>query len=115
MALFQVVWEYNALVMNDIQLVVPARWLSFMTRAVYFHTTLSAIQYYINIGIFLVYQYCPKMWYLHSLESACVRKKLKTLDHKNGLVLSKTPVQYLGPKVHFFPEKFAMAVYRIIY
>ena len=45
MALFQVVWEYTALVMNDIHLAVPARWISFMMHAVYSHTTLNAIQY----------------------------------------------------------------------
>ena len=40
--------------MNDIHLAVPARWISFMTRAVYSHTTLNAIQHQ-NPGMF---QYC---------------------------------------------------------
>ena len=57
MALFRVVWEYTALGINDIQrandiqLTVLARWISLislMARAVYSHTTLNAIQYYIN-------------------------------------------------------------------
>ena len=37
--------------MNDIQLAVPAWWISFMTRTVYSHTTLNAIQYYISLSI----------------------------------------------------------------
>ena len=47
MALFWVVWEYTALVMNDIQLAVPVCWVLLMARAVFSHTTLNAIQYYI--------------------------------------------------------------------
>ena len=35
--------------MNDIHLAVPAQWISFMTRVVYSHTTLNAIQYYMII------------------------------------------------------------------
>ena len=40
----------------------------------------------VNTGIFRVYQYCLKMWYLHSLEHASVIQKYTILEHKNGLV-----------------------------
>ena len=61
MALFRIVWEYTAFVMNDIQLAVPAWWISFMTRAVYSHTTLNAIQYYINTCNLT---FMDELWYL---------------------------------------------------
>ena len=50
----------------------------------------------VNTGTFLVYQYCPKMWYLRSLEHASVIQKLTILEHKNGLVLSNTRVPVSG-------------------
>ena len=68
MALFRVVWEYTALVMNDIHLPVPARWISFMTRAVYSHTTLNAIQYYILLIIVAL----------------LVKRKEKKIEHNNS-------------------------------
>ena len=46
----------------------------------------------VNTGTFLMYQYCLKMWYLHSLECAGVIKKLTILERINGLVLSNTRV-----------------------
>ena len=56
----------------------------------------------VNTGTFLVYQYCPKMWYLRSLEHAGVIQKLTILEHKNGLVLSNTHVPVSGTwSIHF--------------
>ena len=50
----------------------------------------------VNTGTFLVNQYCPKMWYLHSLENASVIQKLTILECKNSLVLSNTCVLVSG-------------------
>ena len=58
----------------------------------------------VNTGTFLVYQYCWKMWYLHSLECAGVIQKLTILEHKNGLVLSNTRVPVSGTSSILFPE-----------
>ena len=57
----------------------------------------------VNTGTFLVYQYCLKMWYLHSLERAGVIQKLTILEHKNGLVLSNTCVPVSGTWSILFP------------
>ena len=59
----------------------------------------------VNTGTFLVYQYCPKMGYLHSLEHAGGIQKQAILEHqKNGLVLSNTRVPVPGTWSFFFPE-----------
>ena len=50
----------------------------------------------VNTWTFLVYQYCPKMWYLRSLEHAGLIQKLTILECKNGLVLSNTRVPVFG-------------------
>ena len=50
----------------------------------------------VSTGTFLVYQYCPKMWYLRSLERAGAIQKLTTLERINGLVLSNTCVPVSG-------------------
>ena len=57
----------------------------------------------VNTGTFLVYQYCPKMWYLRSLEHASVIQKRTILEHKNGLVLSNTRVPVSGTWSLLFP------------
>ena len=57
----------------------------------------------VNTGTFLVYQYCPKMWSLRSLEHASVIQKLTILEHKNGLVLSNTCVPVSGTWSILFP------------
>ena len=57
----------------------------------------------VNTGTFLVYQYCPKMCYLRSLEHASVIRKLTILEHKNGLVLSNTHVPVSGTWSILFP------------
>ena len=57
----------------------------------------------VNTGTFLVYQYCPKMQYLHSLESAGVIQQLTIPECKNGLILSNT-TSIWNFKVHFFPN-----------
>ena len=44
--------------MNDSELTCWTRWISFMARAVYFHTTLNVIQYCIILGFD---SYCYKM------------------------------------------------------
>ena len=61
----------------------------------------------VNTGTFLVYQYCPKMWYLSSLEHASVIQKLTILEHKNGLVLSNTHVPVSGTWSLLFPFIFS--------
>ena len=58
----------------------------------------------VNTGTFLVYQYCPKMWYLRSLEHASVIQKLTILEHKNGIVLSNTHVPVSGTWSILFPH-----------
>ena len=58
----------------------------------------------VNTGTFLVYQYCPEMWYLHSLERAGVIQKLTILECKNGLVLSNTRVPVSGTRSILFPK-----------
>ena len=58
----------------------------------------------VNTGTFFVYQYCLKMWYLHSLEHASVIQKLTILEHKNGLVLSNTCVPVSGTWSILFPR-----------
>ena len=50
-------------------------------------------QYWSILEHFWLYQYCPKMWYLHFSEHASVIQKLTILEHKNGLVLSNTHIQ----------------------
>ena len=50
----------------------------------------------VNTGIFMVYQYYLKLWYLRSLERAGVIQKLTILERKNGLVLSNTRVPVSG-------------------
>ena len=60
MGLFRVVWEYTELAMSDIQLATD-RWISFMTRAVYSHTTFNAIQYYINLVVVMFLSLCNKL------------------------------------------------------
>ena len=64
------------------------------------------VQVLVNAGTFLVYQYCLKMWYLHSLERAGVIQKLAILERKNGLVLSNTRVPVSGTWSILFPEFF---------
>ena len=59
----------------------------------------------VNTGTFLVYQYCPKMWYLRSLEHASVIQKLTILEHKNDLVLSNTRVPVSGTWSLLFPNR----------
>ena len=59
----------------------------------------------VNTGTFLVFQYCLKMWYLHSSECACVIQKFTILEHKNGLVLSNTRVPVSGTWSILFPKK----------
>ena len=51
-----------------------------------------------------VYQYCLKIWYLHSLERAGVVQKLIILERKNGLVLSNTCVPVSGTQSILFPR-----------
>ena len=58
----------------------------------------------VNTGTFLVYQYCLKMWYLHSLERAGAIQKLKILGRRNGLVLSNTRVPVSGTWSILFPK-----------
>ena len=58
----------------------------------------------VNTGTFFVYQYCLKMWYLHSLEHAGVIQKLTILEQKNGLVLSNTCVPVSGTWSILFPK-----------
>ena len=58
----------------------------------------------VNTGTFVVYQYCLKMWYSRSLECAGVIQKLTILEHKNGLVLSNTPVPVSGTWSILFPD-----------
>ena len=53
-----------------------------------------------------MYQYCPKMWSLRSLEHASVIQKLTILEHKNGLVLSNTRVPVSGTWSILFPNLF---------
>ena len=57
--------------------------------------------------VFLVYQYCLKMWYLRSLDFTSVIQKLTIiLERKNGLVLSNTRVPVSRTfKIHFPPPK----------
>ena len=57
----------------------------------------------VNTGTFLVYQYCLKMWYLRSLESAGVIQKFTILERKNGPVLSNTCVPVSGTWSILFP------------
>ena len=57
-----------------------------------------------NVQTFWVYQYCPKMWSLRSLEHASVMQKLTILEHKNGLVLSNTHVPVSGTWSILFPS-----------
>ena len=57
----------------------------------------------VNTGLFLVYQYCLKNWYLHSLERAGVIQKLTVLEDKNGLVLFNTRVPVSGTWSILFP------------
>ena len=61
----------------------------------------------VNTGTFLVYQYCLKMWYLHSLERAWVIQKLTILERKNGLVLANTRVPVSGTWSIPFPGTFS--------
>ena len=56
-----------------------------------------------NTGTFLVYQYCLKMWYLHSLQHVGVIQKLSILERKNDLVLSNTRVPVSGTWSILFP------------
>ena len=58
----------------------------------------------VNTGIFLVDQYCLKMWYLRFLERAGVIQKLTILERKNGLVLSNTRVLVSGTSSILFPS-----------
>ena len=37
----------------------------------------------VNTGTFLAYQYCPKIWYLHYLESASIIQKLTILEYSS--------------------------------
>ena len=57
----------------------------------------------VNTGTFCVYQYCPKLWSLCSLEHGSVIQKLTILEHKNGLVLSNTHVPVSGTWSILFP------------
>ena len=57
----------------------------------------------VNTGTFLVYQYCPKMWYWCSLEHAGGIQKQTILKRKNGLVLSNTCVPVSGTWSTLFP------------
>ena len=66
----------------------------------------------VNTGTFLVYQYCLKMWYLHSLERSGVSQKLTILERKNDLVLSNTRVPVSGTWSILFPSvQFTLSVY----
>ena len=57
-----------------------------------------------NTGTFRLYQYCPKIWYLRSLERAGGIQKQTVLDHQNGLVLSNTRVPVSETwSILFFP------------
>ena len=64
----------------------------------------------VNTGTLLVYQYYPKMWYLHFSEHSSVIQKLTILEHKNGLVLSNTRVPVSGTWSILFPN-FQMFIY----
>ena len=55
-----------------------------------------------------MYQYCPKIWSLRSLEYASVNQKLTILEHKNGLVLTNTRVPVSGTWSILFPESLTM-------
>ena len=57
----------------------------------------------VNTRPFLVYQYCLKMWYLHSSERAGIIQKFAILECKNGLVLSNTRVPVSGTWDILFP------------
>ena len=57
----------------------------------------------VNTGSYLVYQYCPKMWYLRFLKHANVIQKLTILEHKNGLALFNTRVPVSGTWSILFP------------
>ena len=52
----------------------------------------------------LAYQYCLKLWYLHSLECTCVIQKHTILECKNGLVLSNACVPVSGTQSTLFPK-----------
>ena len=67
----------------------------------------------VNTGTFLVYQYCPKMWSLRSLEHASVNQPLTILEHKNGLVLSNTRVPVSGTWSILFPNQLTIC-YRYV-
>ena len=58
----------------------------------------------VNTGTFLVYQYCPEMWYLRSLERAGGIQKQTILECQNGLVLSNTRVPVSGTWSLLFPN-----------
>ena len=57
-----------------------------------------------NTGTFLLCQYCPKMWYLCSLDRAGGIQKQTILEHQNGLVLSNTRVPVSGTWSILFPN-----------
>ena len=58
----------------------------------------------VNTGTFHVYQYCPEMWYLRSLEGAGGIQKQTILERQNGLVLSNTRVPVSGTWRILFPQ-----------
>ena len=60
----------------------------------------------VNTGTFLMYQYCPKMCYLHSLQRIVVFQKLTILECKNDLVLTNTWVLVSGTYSMLFLSEF---------
>ena len=58
----------------------------------------------VNTGTLLVYQYCPKMWYLCCLEHAGGIQKQRIQEHQIGLVLSNTHVPVSGTWSTPFPQ-----------
>ena len=59
----------------------------------------------VNIGTYLVYQYCPRMRYLRSLERTGGIQKQTILELQNGLVLSNTRVP-VGPSRYTFSKNY---------
>ena len=62
-------------------------------------------QYWWILEHFFVHQYCPKMWYLRSLEHVGGIQKQTILECQNGLVLSNTCVPVSGTWSALFPKQ----------
>ena len=75
MALFRIVWEYTALVM----MIFTSPVNIIMTHAVYSHTTLNAIQYYI------ILKQAFKLHLVHELPTAFRVNEISLSSHKNDI------------------------------